>query len=170
MTAEINPFNGKIMNLIFKFLIVLFLTLPACSGVDSVTKKRWSNSENTISIVDMTSRDFSLMDAGSKMQGAIEEQLHFTGYVLAGNNARYKLKYKIMEFEEGSRAVRIATMGIADSARGTLRVKVALYDGSDMVGAWEVDSWVSGGITGGSEDDLFESAATEIADHLRGDF
>jgi hypothetical protein len=39
-----------------------------------------------------------------------------------------------------------------------------------MVGAWEVNSWVSGGITGGSEQDLFDSAAKEIADHLRGDF
>ena len=72
------------MNLICKILLVLLIALPACSGVDSVTKKRWSNSENTISIVDMTSRDFRLMDAGSKLQGAVEEQLEFTGYVLAG--------------------------------------------------------------------------------------
>ena len=56
-----------------KFLIVLLMALPACSGVDSVTKKRWNNSENTISVVDMTSRDFRLMDAGSKLQVAIEK-------------------------------------------------------------------------------------------------
>lgn len=158
------------MNLISKILVVLFLTLPACSGVDSVTKKRWSNSENTISIIDMTSRDFSLMDAGTKMQRAIEEELQNTGYILSGKNARYRLKYKIIEFDEGSRAVRIATMGFADSAKGQLRIKIALYDGEDMVGAWEVDSWVAGGVTGGSEQELFDSAAIEVAEHLRGDF
>ena len=158
------------MNLICKIFLVLLIALPACSGVDSVTKKRWSNSENTISIVDMTSRDFRLMDAGSKLQGAVEEQLEFTGYVLAGKNARYHLKFKVMQFDEGSRMARIATMGIYESAKGELRVKAALFDGGDMVGAWEVNSWVSGGITGGSEQNLFDSVAQEIADHLRGDF
>ncbi|MBT3922995.1 MAG: hypothetical protein HOF21_10515 [Nitrospina sp.] len=158
------------MNFILKIFIVLLMTLPACSGVDSVTKKRWSNSENTISIVDMTSKDFRLMDAGSKMQGAIEDQLQFTGYALSGKNARFNLKYKVMEFNEGSRMARIATMGFADSAKGELRVKAALYDNGNMVGAWEVNSWIAGGITGGSEQELFDTAASEIAEHLRGDF
>ncbi len=158
------------MNWLPKILIVLLMALSACSGVDSVTKKRWSNSENTISIVDMTSKDFRLMDAGSRLQGEIEENLSMTGYVLAGKNARYHLKYKVMEFDEGSRMARIATMGMSESAKAKLRVKAALYDRGDMVGAWEVDSWVSGGVTGGSEDHLYESTAKEIADHLRGDY
>ena len=158
------------MHWISKILIVLLIALPACAGVDSVTKKSWSNSENTISIVDMTSRDFRLIDAGSKLQGAIEETLEMTGYILAGKNARYHLKYKIIEFDEGNRMARIATMGMSDSARAKLRVKAALYDNGNMVGAWEVDSWVSGGVTGGSEDNLYELAAKDIAEHLRGDF
>jgi len=110
------------------------------------------------------------MDAGSKMQGAIEDQLQFTGYALSGKNARFNLKYKVMEFNEGSRMARIATMGFADSAKGELRVKAALYDNGNMVGAWEVNSWIAGGITGGSEQELFDTAASEIAEHLRGDF
>jgi len=158
------------MHWISKILIVLLIALPACSGVDSVTKKSWSNSENTISIVDMTSKDFRLIDAGSKLQGAIEETLEMTGYILAGKNARYHLKYKIIEFDEGNRMARLATMGMSDSARAQLRVKAALYDNGNMVGAWEVDSWVSGGVTGGSEDNLYELAAKDIAEHLRGDF
>ena len=158
------------MHWISKILIVLLIALPACSGVDSVTKKSWSNSENTISIVDMTSKDFRLIDAGSKLQGAIEETLEMTGYILAGKNARYHLKYKIIEFDEGNRMARLATMGMSDSAKAQLRVKVALYDNGNMVGAWEVDSWVSGGVTGGSEDNLYELAAKDIAEHLRGDF
>ena len=161
---------GKTMHWISKILVVLLLSLPACSGVDSVTKKSWSNSENTISIVDMTSKDFRLMDAGSKLQGAIEETLEMTGYILAGKNARYHLKYKIIEFDEGNRMARLATMGMSESARAQLRVKAALYDNGNMVGAWEVDSWVSGGVTGGSEDNLYELAAKDIAEHLRGDF
>ena len=158
------------MHWISKILIVLLITMPACAGVDSVTKKSWSNSENTISIVDMTSKDFRLIDAGSKLQGAIEETLEMTGYILAGKNARYHLKYKIIEFDEGNRMARLATMGMSDSAKAQLRVKVALYDNGNMVGAWEVDSWVSGGVTGGSEDNLYELAAKDIAEHLRGDF
>ena len=158
------------MHWISKILIVLLIALPACAGVDSVTKKSWSNSENTISIVDMTSKDFRLIDAGSKLQGAIEETLEMTGYILAGKNARYHLKYKIIEFDEGNRMARLATMGMSDSARAQLRVKAALYDNGNMVGAWEVDSWVSGGVTGGSEDNLYEFAAKEITEHLRGDF
>ena len=158
------------MRWISKILIVLLIALPACAGVDSVTKKSWSNSENTISIVDMTSKDFRLIDAGSKLQGAIEETLEMTGYILAGKNARYNLKYKVIEFDEGNRMARIATMGMSDSARAQLRVKAALYDNGNMVGAWEVDSWVSGGVTGGTEDNLYELAAKDIAEHLRGDF
>ena len=158
------------MSQIFKILVVLLVVLPACSGVDSVTKKRWSNTENTISIVDITSRDFRLMDAGSKLQGAIEEQLQFTGYILAGKNARYQLKFKVMQFDEGSRMARIATMGISESAKGKLRVRAALYDSGNKVSALVVNSWISGGITGGSEQNLYDSAATEIAGHLRGDF
>ena len=158
------------MHLISKILIVLLIALPSCAGVDSVTKKSWSNSENTISIVDMTSKDFRLIDAGSKLQGAIEETLEMTGYILAGKNARYHLKYKIIDFDEGNRMARLATMGMSDSARAELRVKAALYDNGNMVGAWEVDSWVSGGVTGGSEDNLYELAAKDIAEHLRGDF
>ena len=158
------------MDWISKILIVFLIALPACAGVDSVTKKSWSNSENTISIVDMTSKDFRLIDAGSKLQGAIEETLEMTGYILAGKNARYHLKYKIIEFDEGNRMARLATMGMSDSARAQLRVKAALYDNGNMVGAWEVDSWVSGGVTGGSEDNLYELAAKDIAEHLRGDF
>jgi len=48
-----------------------------------------------------------------------------------------------------------------------LKVKVALFDEEEMVGGWEVNSWLSGGL---SETKLFTKAAEEIADHLKGDF
>jgi len=158
------------MKLISKILIFSLLFLSACSGVDSITKKRYQNSENTIVLIDMTARDFDLQDAGSQLQGAIEDAMVMTSYALAGENARYSLKYKILEFDEGSRWARIATMGLADSAKGKLRVKAALFDGSEMVGAWEVNSWIKGGPTGGSDQEMFDEAAKEIVNHLSGDF
>ena len=61
-------------------------------------------------------------------------------------------------------------MGFADFAKSKLRVKVALFDGRKMVGAWQINSWVKGGPTGGTEEKLFERAAKEITSHLRGDY
>ncbi len=158
------------MKFITKILILSILVLPACSGVGSVTKKRYANSENTLVLVDMTSRSFDLQDAGSQLQGALEDAMADTSYALAGESARYRLKFKILDFDSGNRIARIATMGFAESARATLKAKVALFDGPDMVGAWEVKSWVGGGPTGGTEEKLFQRAAKEITSHLRGDF
>ena len=158
------------MRIITHILILSFLALPACSGVGSLTKKRYQNAENTIVLIDMTTRDYDLQNAGSQLQSALEDAMVDTSYALAGESARYRLKYKVLEFDEGSRALRIASMGFSDWARAKLRTKVALFDGGDMVGAWEVNSWVKGGPTGGTEEKLFERAAKEITSHLRGDF
>ena len=158
------------MKFISNILVLIVLVLPGCSGVDSVTKKRYQNTENTIVLRDLTSSDFDLQDAGSQLQSAIEDAMVDTSYTIAGESARYSLKYKVLEFDGGSRIARIATMGFSDSAKAKLRVKAALFDGQDMVGAWEVDSWVKGGPTGGTEKDLFEHAAKEITSHLKGDF
>ena len=159
------------MKFITNILVLSLLVLPACSGVGSVTKKRYQNTENTIVLKDLTSSDFDLQDAGSQLQSAIEDAMADTSYTLAGESARYILKYKVLEFDGGSRMARIATMGFSDSAKAKLRVKAALFDGpKKMVGAWEVDSWVKGGIMGGTEEKLFERAAKEITSHLKGDF
>ena len=158
------------MKFISNILVLILLVLPGCSGVDSVTKKRYQNTENTIALRDLTASDFDLQDAGSQLRSAIEDAMVDTSYSLAGESARYSLKYKVLEFDGGSRIARIATMGFSDSAKAKLRVKAALFDGQDMVGAWEVDSWVKGGLTGGTQKDLFERAAKEITSHLKGDF
>ncbi len=158
------------MKIITQILILSLLVLPACSGVGSLTKKRYQNAENTIVLIDMTTRDYDLQNAGSQLQRAIEDAMVDTSYALAGESARYRLKYKVLEYDEGSRALRIASMGFSDWAKSKLRAKVALFDGRDMVGAWEVNSWVAGGPTGGTEEKLFERAAKEITSHLRGDF
>ena len=159
------------MKFISNILVLILLVLPGCSGVDSVTKKRYQNTENTIILKDLTSSDFDLQDAGSQLRSAIEDAMADTSYTLAGESARYSLKYKVLEFDGGSRIARIATMGFSDSAKAKLRVKAALFDGQDkMVGAWEVDSWVKGGLMGGTEENLFERAAKEITSHLKGDF
>ena len=158
------------MKFITNILVLILLVLPACSGVDSVTKKRYQNTENTIVLIDLTASDFDLQDAGSQLQSAIEDAMVDTSYIIAGQSARYSLKYKVLEFDGGSRIARIASMGFSDSAKAKLRVKAALFDGQDMVGAWEIDSWVKGGLTGGTKENLFERAAKEITSHLKGDF
>ena len=158
------------MRIITQILILSLLALPACSGVGSLTKKRYQNAENTIVIIDMTGRSYDLQNAGSQLQSAIEDAMIDTSYALAGESARYRLKYKVLEFDEGSRALRIASMGFSDWAKSKLRAKVALFDGRKMVGAWEINSWVKGGPTGGTEEKLYERAANEITSHLKGDF
>ena len=157
------------MKLITHLLLISMLSLTACSGVGSVTKKRYQNSENTILIYDMTARNFDLQDAGSQLQGAIEDAMLDTSYKISSENARYRLKFKVLEYDEGNRIARMATMGLSDFGKSTLRVKAALFDNQNMVGAWEVNSWVKGGPTGGTEEKLFERAAKEIISHLRGD-
>ena len=146
------------------------LALSACSGVGSLTKKRYQNAENTIVIIDMTGRSYDLQNAGSQLESAIEDAMIDTSYALAGKSARYRLKYKVLEFDEGSRALRIASMGFSDLGKSKLRAIVALFDGRKMVGKWEINSWVKGGPTGGTEEKLFERAAKEITSHLKGDF
>ena len=158
------------MRIITHILILSLLALPACSGVGSLTKKRYQNAENTIVLIDMTSRSYDLQNAGSQLQSALEDAMNDTSYSLGGKNARYRLKYKVLEFDEGSRALRIASMGFSDGAKSKLRTKGALFDGRKMVGAWEINSWVKGGPTGGTEEKLFERAAKEITGHLKGDF
>ena len=158
------------MRIITQILILSLLALPACSGVGSLTKKRYQNAENTILLIDMTSRNYELQNAGSQLQSALEDAMNETSYALAGKSARYRLKYKVLTYDEGNRALRIASMGFSDGAKSKLRTKVALFDGRKMVGAWEINSWVKGGPTGGTEEKLFERAAKEITSHLKGDF
>lgn len=153
-------------------LLALFLFgffLAGCGGASSVVKKPWKNFENTIAVVDLSGKEYDLVDAGARLQGAIETAIDHTGFILGGSKARYKLKYKVLEFQEGSRLHRFATFGTADTAQAFLSVKAALFKEGTMVGAWEVSSWVKGGLTGGSESDLFEKAADQIIQHLRGD-
>ncbi|NIP99543.1 MAG: hypothetical protein GWM98_03195 [Nitrospinaceae bacterium] len=134
-----------------------------------MVKKNYDNRDHTLMLADLTSQDFVLMDAGARLQRALEERLDATGFVLAGQEAKYRLKYKVEEFDAGSRFARLATFGIADAAQGRLKVKAALYKQNQMVGAWIIDSWLKGGFTGGSDSELFEKAAEEITQHLKGD-
>ena len=89
------------MKFVANLLVLSLLILPACSGVGSVTKKRYQNTENTIVLKDLTASDFDLQDAGSQLQGAIEDAMADTSYTLAGESARYILKYKVLEFDGG---------------------------------------------------------------------
>jgi hypothetical protein len=82
--------------------------------------------------------------------------------------AKYELKYKITQFDEGSRLKRLVTFGIDEKSQALLNVKIALIGKEGVLGAWQVKTWVKGGITGGSVDKLFSQAAEQILQHLKG--
>lgn len=153
------------MKKIASLLILIFLF--SCTGADTVVKKKWQAKDNTIGIVDLTPNSDKVMEAGTFLTSALEKSFADTMFVVKSENPKYQLKFKVVKYQEGSRWARMASMGIADSARGELQVKVALYDGNTMVGAWEVNTWVKGGVTGGSRDELFNKAAAEIIDHMK---
>ena len=151
-------------------LILVFVFISACTGVESQTKKSFKNTENTIALKDMTSHDYNLMGAGSQLESALEDLISQSMFVITQENPKYILKYKIMGYKEGNRITRFATFGISEAAHGRLEVKAALYEHGNVVGQWTVGSWIKGGVTGGDPGSLFQQAATEIMNHLRGDF
>ena len=135
------------------FIIFTFLFFSACAGVSSQTNKNFKNTENTIAIKDLTSRDHEMMDAGSQLEDALEDTIVRSVIIVTREDPKYVLKYKVLNYREG-RAL----------SKSTLEVKAALYDEGDMVGAWTVDAWVRG-----VKARLFQKVADEIMHHLRGD-
>ena len=135
------------------FIISIFLFFSACAGVSSQTNKNFQNTENTITIKDLTSRDHEMMDAGSRLEDALEDTIARSVFIVTREDPKYVLKYKVLNYREG-RAL----------SKSTLEVKAALYDEGDMVGAWTIDAWVRG-----VKARLFQKAADEIMRHLRGD-
>ena len=151
-------------------LASVVIIFSACSGVDSQTKKSFANTENTIALKDMTSKDYKLMDAGSQLESAIEDMIARSMFIATQDNPKYVLKYKVLDYYEGDRVTRFSTFGISKASHAKLEIKAALFEQGDMVGAWTIDSWVKGGVTGGDPNTLFQEAAEEIMSHLRGDF
>jgi hypothetical protein len=111
-----------------------------------------------------------MVDAGSQLESALEDTVARSMFIVTHEDPKYILKYKVLEYSKGSRLGRFSTFGISKSAHAKLEVKVALYDEGERVGAWTIDAWVKGGPFGGSPARLFQKAADEIMNHLRGDF
>ena len=155
-----------------RFLIFVFLStflFSACTGSETRVKKKYRNKNTTVTIQDLTQDKDDFIIAGTGLETAIEEELSNTMFVVAEQDGTYLLKYKVLKYQGGSRAGRVASLGLSEKSRIYLKVKVAMFDETDaLIGAWEVESWVSGGIIGGSEDTLFDEAAKEIVDHMKG--
>jgi len=148
----------------------LIMALGACTGAETVTHKRWEKHLNRVYLHDITVKNDSLQEAGSKLRLALEERLDNSLFIVGEEprKSKYELKYKITRFDEGSRLKRLATFGIDDGSQALLNVKVALIGKEGTLGAWQVKTWVKGGIMGGSKDKLFAEAAEQILQHLRG--
>lgn len=150
--------------------LALVVALGACTGAETVTHKRWEQHLNRVYLNDITVKNNSLKEAGSQLRLALEKRLDNSLFIVGEEpkQAKYELKYKITQFEEGSRLKRLATFGIDEGSRALLNVKIALIGKEGTLGAWQVKTWVNGGLTGGSEDELFAQAAEQILQHLRG--
>jgi len=157
------------MKYYFYFIISIFLFFSACSGVDSRVNKSFKNTENTIALKNLTTRDYRMTDAGSQLESALEDTIARSMFIITHENPKYTLKYKVLDYSKGSRLGRFSTFGISRSAHAKLEVKVALYDEGEKVGAWTIDAWVKGGPFGGNPSRLFQKAADEITRHLRGE-
>ena len=150
--------------------LALVMVLGACSGAETVTHKRWEKHQNRVYLHDITVKNNSLEKAGSQLRLALEKRLDDSLFIVGEEpkQAKYELKYKITEFEEGSRLKRLATFGIDDGSQALLNVKIALIGKEGTLGAWQVKTWVKGGLMGGSKTELFTQAAEQILQHLKG--
>ena len=150
--------------------LALVVGLGACTGTKTVTHKRWDKHLNTVYLRDITVKNNSLQEAGSRLQLALEKQLDDSLFILVEEpkETKYELKYKIIRYNEGNRLKRLATFGVDEGSRALLNVKIALIGKEGILGAWQVKTWVKGGLTGGSDDELFSQAAEQILQHLKG--
>lgn len=146
------------------------LLLGACTHVESTTHKRWEQHRNTIFLNNISENMDRMADPGFKLKLALEEQFRNSLYIVAiePEDARWELKFKIETYDPGSRLKRLFTFGLSDDAAARLVVKVALMGEQGMLAAWRVHTRVDGGMLGGSERELFEMAAHQIRQHLRG--
>ena len=150
--------------------LALVMGLGACTGAETVTHKRWEKHLNRVYLHDITVKNNSLEEAGSQLRLALERRLDDSLFIIGEEpkHAKYELKYKITKFEEGSRWKRLATFGIDEGSQALLNVKIALIGKEGTLGAWQVKTWVKGGLTGGSKNELFTQAAEQILQHLKG--
>jgi hypothetical protein len=158
------------MNIRIVISLTLILVLSACSGSQTVTHKRWEKDLNLVYLRDITPKSSSLGEAGSRLRLALENRLDDSLFIVGEEpkHAKYELKYKVIRFEEGSRLKRLATFGIDEGSKALLNVKIALIGKEGTLGAWQVKTWVKGGIIGGSEEKLFSQAAEQILQHMKG--
>ena len=156
-----------------KWIVIFFawiVGLSACSGTQTVTHKRWEKDLNLVYLSDITARNNTLGEAGSRLRLALERRLDDSLFIVGEEprDAKYVLKYKIVRYQEGNRLKRLATFGIDEGSKALLNVKIALIGKEGTLGAWQVKTWVKGGLTGGSNDKLFAQAAEQILKHMKG--
>jgi len=158
------------MNIRTIITLAMILILSACSGAQTVTHKRWDKHLNMVYLRDITVKNQPLQKAGSRLRLALENRLEDSLFIVGEEpkGTKYELKYKIIGFEEGNRLKRLATFGIDEGSKAMLNVKIALIGKEGTLGAWQVKTWVKGGITGGSDEALFSQAAEQILQHMKG--
>jgi hypothetical protein len=80
-----------------------------------------------------------------------------------------KLKYRFIQYNEGSRFARYMLGGIGNCGEASLLVEVVYLDCNGMeLGKIQAEGKISSGIAGGSSDSAVQQAAEEVATYTRG--
>ena len=117
----------------FYFIVSFLLFFSACTGVDSRVKKSFKNTENTIYLKNLTPSGYEVMDAGSQLEYALEDEIGRSMFIVTRESPKYVLKYKVLRYKKGSRLGRFSSFGLLKSTQGQLEVKAALYEDGDKV-------------------------------------
>ena len=117
--------------------LALITVLSACTGTQTVTHKQWDKHMNMVYLHDITVKDQSLQEAGSRLRLALENRLDDSLFIVGEEpkETKYELKYKIIRYEEGNRLKRLATFGIDEGSQALLNIKIALIG---KEGHWSV--------------------------------
>ena len=109
-------------------LLLTVFALTACTGADTITKKRWENRDTTVRIMDLSGGKGEFGDAGHRFGLAIEDALDDTAFVVTQKQSHYVLKFKVVEFQEGKRWKRMMTLGIDESSRAMMKAPITVED------------------------------------------
>ncbi|MGZ3633869.1 MAG: DUF4410 domain-containing protein [Parachlamydiaceae bacterium] len=104
------------------------------------------------------------------VKGVFEKQLtrklYKDGQIQQGPGI--KLKYRFIQYNEGSRFARCMLGGIGNCGKASLLVEVVYLDCNRIeLGKIQTEGKISSGLTGGSSDSAVQQAAEEVATYTR---
>lgn len=123
-------------------------------------------STNSVSIV----RDRDCVNVCEDVKCTFEKQLSkklFSDGVLQ-NGPGVTLKYRFIQYNEGSRFSRYMWGGIGNAGEASVMIEVSYLDPqNNVLGKIQTEGRIGSGLFGGSSDNAIEKAADEVANYTR---